>query len=238
MLRYYLPHMSFRHFDALVRANEFWTMPTERISQNLERNHKKDAQKRAGISAVVGCPLPEEVLKNIQSLQRVVDERFRSRGNTQIAWRSQLDALHFSVHGLVMPDDYRANSWPLHEEQLTQITDALRASKGFALQLQGIGILGMGAISVRVSDSPELEKLRDTISSIEGISKERFGSRTKKIVIGRIQPPITVQDKEDIKVVCDELCDFLVGTLRVDSLEIIHYKNTFLETVLDRVHIS
>lgn len=232
--------MSFRHFDTLVEANEFWTMPIERINQNLERNHKKDTLQRAGISAVVGCPFPQKIQEKILSLEQVFMRTLAANGSkARVEWRKNDDALHFSVYGLVLPDDYQpGDSWPLRDDQMKKIREALHSFGNAELQLQGIGILGMGAVSVRVSDAPELEQLRDAIGKIGGISGERFGSRTKKIVIGRISPPLTAQDREWILSACEVLKDYTIGTLRIDSLEIVHYKNTFLEQESERITIE
>src|SRR5207253_570005 len=159
-------------------TNEFWTLPMERVNENLDRNHKKDTLQRAGISAVVGCPLPQEILQNVRTLEQAFERTLTAQGSTaKIQWRTKYDALHFSVYGLIMPDDYTSGSWPLQTNQIREIEHALHIFGGFTLQLQGIGILGMGAVSMRVSDAPELERLRDAIGKIQGISKERFGSR-------------------------------------------------------------
>lgn len=232
--------MTFRHFDALSQSNEFWTMPIDRLNQSLEKNQMKDVLQKPGISLVYGCPLSQEILDSIETLKQECGRMITSnQSDLRIAWREHLQALHFSVYGLVMPDDYQVGqSWPLTDQQISSITDAFHAFKGMKLTLQGIGILGMGAISIRVSDSSQLEKLRDSIGAIAGLSRERFGSRTKKIVIGRIAPSMTTQSRECMRALCDSLRDMEIGTLSIDSLEIIHYKNTLLDAEYDRVHLD
>lgn len=215
-------------------------MPINRINMNLEKNSQKDTLQREGVSAVFGCPLPQSILENIDILKGACERMLKAQGSkAEINWRKKDAALHFSIYGLVMPDDYVPNqSWPLSETQIQGIQGALRECGTFDLELEGMGILGMGAISLRVSDSDQLEKLRDSIGSIEGISKERFGSRTKKIVIGRIRAPLTGEDRLCFKAMCDTLKELKIGTLSIDSLEIVHYKNTLLEEEHERVHIS
>jgi hypothetical protein len=231
--------MSFHHFDSLTGSNEFWTLPIDRINQNLERNHRKDSLQRPGISAIIGCPLPQDVRERIAVLQHAFDRTLLATGSkARVEWRKSSEALHFSVYGLTTPDDYRpGESWPLSEEQLRKIKDALRSYGGFSMQLRGIGILGMGAVSVRVSDSPGLERLRDAIASIQGMSRERFGSRTKKIVIGRLLPVLNDQDRSVIRDTCKKCEAISVGDIKADALEIIHYKNTFLDAEFERIHI-
>lgn len=231
--------MTFNHFDSLIRTNDFWSFPIEQINQHLERNHHKDLLQRPGVAVVAGCPLPEEILQNIQVLQSGFDRTLKANGSTaKVEWRKEMKALHFLIYGLMIPDHYHPEtSWPLHEEQLKKLQDAISRFGGFSLELQGMGILGMGAVSLRISDSPELEKLRDAIAAIENVSPERFGSRTKKIIIGRVIPPITKEDREAIRRTCDIFQAFTIGTLKIDALEVVHYKNKFLDAEYERVRL-
>ena len=43
-------------------SNEFWAFPIEKLSENLEKNLKKDMQESSGVSLVIGCPFPASVL--------------------------------------------------------------------------------------------------------------------------------------------------------------------------------
>jgi hypothetical protein len=232
--------MTFNHFDSSVRTNDFWTLPMDRVNFNLEKNHVKDSFQKLGVAAVYGCPLPEDVRQGITTLKSALERTMKAMGSaTKVNWRKDLNALHFSIYGLIMPDDYlQETCWPLSDEQLQKLTQALKQFGKFQLHLQGAGILGMGAISVRVSDSPELEKLRDAIAAIDGFSKERFGSRTKKIVLGRLIPALTKEDRDIVRRACDILQGFSIGTLTIDAMEIVQYQNTLLEIIADRVRIA
>lgn len=232
--------MPFNHFDSQVRTNDFWSFPVERINEHLERNHHKDLLQRTGVSAVVGAPLPTEILENITILKNGFERTMKAfKSTAKVEWRKEMNALHFSVYSLTTPDHYHPEtSWPMHEQQLEAIKAAVKQFAGFELQLQGLGILGMGAVSIRVSDSPELEKLRDALAAIENVSPERFGSRTKKIIIGRIIPPITREDRDAIQQACKAFEGFTIGTLKVDAIDVVHYKNTFLDAEHERIKFT
>ncbi|MDB4978667.1 MAG: hypothetical protein JWM56_853 [Candidatus Peribacteria bacterium] len=230
--------MTFNHFDAAVRTNEFWTLPIERINQNLERNQQKDMLQRPGISAIVGCPLPQALVESMTIAQKAVDRTLAAHGSSAtIEWRKQPEAFHFSVYGLLTPGDYGADAWPLRESQISCLEEALHAVGTFTLDLQGIGVLGMGSVSIRVSDSPKLEELRDAISSITGFSQEKFGSRTKKITLGRLRPGLSASDRLAVKATCESLQGFTIGSLTIDHLAIVHYQNTFMDEQYDKIII-
>ena len=219
----------FKKFDKLAN-NDFWAEPIDVINRGLEKNMKKDEKEQSGVSLVIGCPLPDDIQQAVMDLKDAVP--------TNVKWRDDLSALHITVYGLIMPNDYQGeSSWKLVQQKQHELQEIFNKYKGFQLDLQGIGILGRGAVSIRISDSKELENMRSDIASVSGFSKKSFGSNTTKIVIGRMLPDITDDDRMQLKETCKHLQDHAIGTLTVDQLTLVHYKHTFLDTYFDKLSL-
>ena len=226
---------TFRTFDALAR-NDFWTAPVDDIWRGLEKNMHKDQKMQSGVSLVIGCPLPENIQSAIAKLAEEFESILRTKeSDATVRWREDFSALHITVYGLVLPKDYHAeSSWQLMREQKDTLRHIVAGHDIFPITLQGIGVLGRGALSVRVSDSPEIERLRDAIAHVPGVSPLSFGGRTTKIVIGRIAPGMTEQDRTIINDACAELQDFEIGTIDTAPLTMVHYAHTFLDRCMDK----
>ena len=225
---------SFRKFDALAQ-NDFWTESVDAINRGLEKNILKDTKQLSGISLVIGCPLSISIQSNIAKLESTFDKSLNEQGsNAKVLWRNDLSALHITVYGLILPKDYNDDSWQLINDKIDDLKSILLKHKGFELHLAGLGILGRGAISLRISDSPQLESFRDDVSKIEGISSLNFGGRTTKVVIGRVLPTITESDRKGLWSICNNLRDFEVGSITIDELTLVHYEHTFLDSCKEK----
>ncbi|MDP7247000.1 MAG: hypothetical protein QF741_00040 [Candidatus Peribacteraceae bacterium] len=212
-------------------SNEFWAFPIEKLSENLEKNLKKDMQESSGVSLVIGCPFPASVLDKFKELKEKVGS------DIDIKWRKDASAFHVTVYGLVIPSEYRGEeSWHAMEEKVPELIEIFNEFKGFGLSIQGISILGMGAVALNVSDSPELQRFRGKIGQLTGVSPLKFGGKTIKCIIGRVNK-IDEEGREKLRNICEELKSFEVGTLKVDSLKMVHYKHRFLDKVTDQVVI-
>lgn len=220
--------------------NDFWTAPVDAINSGLTKNQKKDDRAESGVSLVIGCPLPANIQENIVRLKSGFEEGIASHGsNVMVKWREDQDAFHITVRGIVIPSDYRGEeSWNRAKELIPEITEICSSFRDFKLQLKGVEVLGRGALSVRVSDSDELQKLRGHLDKLPGVSSIRFGGRTNKIVLGRIQPGITEDDRQAIQSSCESLRDYDVGVVIVEQLNLVHYKHTFLDCALEKVVIT
>ena len=212
-------------------SNEFWAFPIEKLNENLEKNHKKDLQESHGVSLVIGCPLPESVLAKLKELKEKIGT------SVPIKWREDASAFLVTVYGLVIHTEYRGEeSWHAMEEQVPALQEIFSEFKGFELKAKGISILGMGAVALSVSDSPELQRFRGKIGQLTGVSPLKFGGKTIKCIIGRVSK-IDEEGRVSLRSICEELKSFEVGTLKVDSLKMVHYKHRFLDKVTEKISI-
>lgn len=215
----------------MPESNEFWAFPIEKLNENLEKNHKKDLQESSGVSLVIGCPFPASVLEKVNELKEKIGS------SIPIKWREDASAFHVTVYGLVIPSEYQGEeSWHAMEEKVPELIEIFNEFKGFELEARGISILGMGAVALKISDSPELQNLRGKISQLPDVSPLKFGGKTIKCIIGRVSK-IDEEGRTNLKQVCEELKGFDVGTLKVDSLKMVHYKHRFLDKVTDKISI-
>ena len=183
------------------------------------------------MSLVIGCPFPVSVLEKVNELKEKIGS------SIPIKWRDDPKAFHVTVYGLVIPTEYRGEeSWHAMEEKVPELSEIFSEFKGFELRLQGISILGMGAVALQISDSPELQKLRESISRIPGVSPPKFGSKTIKCIIGRVNK-IDEEGRESLRTICEELKGFEIGTIKADSLKMVHYSHRFLDKVTDKISI-
>ncbi|HCI03814.1 MAG: hypothetical protein QF755_04760 [Candidatus Peribacteraceae bacterium] len=212
-------------------SNGFWVFPIEKLNENLEKNLKKDLQEAHGVSLVIGCPLPGHILEKFSELKEKVGS------DIDIKWRDDPSAFHITVYGLVIPSEYRGEeSWHAMEEKVPELIEIFNEFKGFELEARGISILGMGAVALKISDSPELQQLRGKISQLQGVSPLKFGGKTIKCIIGRVNK-IDEERRLKLRKICEELKGFDVGTLKVEGLKMVHYSHRFLDKVTDKVVI-
>jgi len=222
----------FDEFDEAEGKNKFWTEPIEKVNEEIREKQKNDRIARSGVTLVVGCPLPPEIQEKILAVQTTFDRILVDyRIPACVKWREVLFALHMTVYGLSKPDDYkRGKSWQGAAEILGQVDMPLPLD--FHLSLQGLGILGAGAIAVRISDSKELNLIRDRIEKVPSVSKRAYGEKLNQIIIGRFLPDLKGIDRNIIKkCVLGDLRDFLFGEITVNSFELVHYKHEFLNQV-------
>lgn len=222
--------IDFSEFDQQVKQNRFWTEPIEDVNRKIKEAQDEDAVGRSGVSLIIGCPLPPEIQRKILEVQRKFDQTLSdNQVSASVKWREDLTALHITVYGLVKPDDYRRGmSWSVPDHIMDKVRAIVSKHLPFKLVLQGLGILGRGAVAVRISNSRELNQIREVIEGIQGVSKRGFGERLNQMIIGRFLPPLTDNDRSAIKRSLDDLINFSISELNVVSLELVHYKHEFL----------
>lgn len=226
----------FQEFQKAVGRNEFWELPIDRLNANLKRNHKKDRKVLPGVTLIIGCPFQPQFLTRFQELKdRFEAEITAGDSDLQVLWRNDPEAYHFTVYSLKTPEDFSPDQWPLTPELTGRIRSVLDGFRSVELTVGGIGILGMGAVSLGIFDSSDLKKLRLQIAHIPGVSREKFGS-SQKIVVGRVKPSLLERDREVLKNVSEKLKDFKIGSFSLSSPKIVFYHRTSLEG--ERVEIT
>ena len=232
--------VDFSEFDRQVKRNRFWTDPINDVNKKIGGAQDEDAVGRSGVSLVIGCPLPSEIQKKILEVQRKFDQTLSDQKlSARVKWREDLTALHITVYGLVKPDDYtRGLSWPISDNIMEQLQGILSQRLPFKLVLQGLGILGRGAVAVRISTSSQLSQIRDAIEDIREVSKRGFGERLNQMIIGRFLPSLTDKDRSAVKDSLEELKDFVIGEMNIVSLELVHYKHEFLNRLYNQQSVN
>lgn len=228
-----LEEYSFKEFDNL--AHWFWTFPIEKRNKKILEGQSKDKENRPGVTLVAGTPLPNNIQKGIYKIQKAFDEYLNSgQLDNEVIWREDFDALHLTVYGLIKPEDYKRDvSWPLDESTLIKLRNILSVCDKITLNLKGVGILGGGAIAIRISDNKTLSNTRECIEKIDGISeyRRRAGESVNKIVIGRFKREF--QERQFFKLckIVNQLKKYQVGFLHVEHYRVIHYKHEFLDKI-------
>ena len=100
--------------------------------------------------------------------------------------------------------------------------------------MHGLCALGRGAIAVRVSDTQELDTIRDRIESLPGVSPRKSGERINQMIIGRLLPPLSARARTNIRKTLNTLKTTdagYIGEIAVTSVELVHYKHEFLDRV-------
>lgn len=227
--------MDFSEFDKL--AHWFWKKPITQINEGIEDGYIKDSIGSSGITLVIGCPLPKEIQRKILKIRSKFDKLLKEETTLQVKWRDDLSSLHITVYGLVKPEDYkRGESWPLKENVLKAIKDVVSNTLDFNLVLQGVGILGIGAVGIRISNSDTLSQIRKGISKIQGMSEygEKRGEGVNKIMIGRFLTSFSESSMQIVKRIVDDLRDFPIGEMKVNNFELVHYKHEFLDRLYEQ----
>ncbi len=224
--------MTFSNFDTISKTGLFWTDSIQDVNYNINVKQDMDLVGKSGITLVIGCPLPPKIQENILRLRRTFDQiLINNQVSAQVKWRKDLTSLHITVYGLIKPKDYERDvTWPISSNILQQIRNIVSTEFPFNLILQGLGILGSGAVAVRISDSNELDTIRNAIANMEGVSDRNRSEKTglNQMIVGRFLPELTDNDRRLVKQAKDDLESFLVGEITVTSLELIHYKHEFL----------
>ncbi|MGB2986430.1 MAG: hypothetical protein WBE26_11155 [Phycisphaerae bacterium] len=229
--------LTYTGFKSASSNTAFWNNPIENINYGIATKHDLDAIGQPGVTLVIGCPLPSYVQHKVIRVQRLFTSLLAASGSSAtVKWRDDLTALHVTIYGITKPKDYSpTGSWPLPAGILNPVQTTVSSNVPFDISLQGLGILGNGAIAVCVSDSPEIDRIRDDIEKIAGVSSRSFGEKANQIIIGRLLPDLTDRDRRLIKQALDDVEQFMLGTLTVNYIDLLHYKHEFLNRLFDRV---
>ncbi len=224
-------------FKSACSTTAFWTNPIEDVNYGIATKHDLDAVGQPGVTLVIGCPLPAYVQQKVIRVQRLFTSLLAASGSSAtVKWRDDLTALHVTIYGIAKPKDYSpTGSWPLPDGILDPVRTIVSSKKPFDISLQGLGILSNGAIAVGVSDSPEIDSIRDDIAKIAGVSPRSFGEEVNQMIIGRLLPDLTDRDRRLIKQALDDVEQFMLGTLIVNHIDLLHYRHEFLDRLFDRV---
>ena len=229
--------LSFATFDKAVEDNNFWTQDNMGdLSAQIRGKHGEDAEGRSGLTLVVGCPLPTPAQKYVAGLRQDLSRRLAQCGIAEPVWRTELSALHVTVYGLLVPDDYerdRALCDSLMKLAFDDLSEAAHGWPRFTMTLKGFGILGRGALAVRVADSAEVTQIRDHAASIPQVSSRGYVERRdlNQMVIGRLQPCLEDGQRQMLRGLYEEFKDSELHELVVDSLSLVRYEHEFLTQI-------
>jgi hypothetical protein len=145
----------------------------------------KNAHTNYGLTLVLGCPLPAEVLELLEALK----ERYRQIVPDRIDF-GRPEAYHLTVYGLK-----RSREKPYTQEQLDPILEGLdrvlRHELGslneIRVWLSGSVVTGGGSLLVVGEPDETLVRLRATIGQIEGV--DALKSASIHITIGQFTQP-------------------------------------------------
>lgn len=218
-------------------TGNFWTDPIEAVNRGLLRGAKKDTTKASGITLIAGCPFETDVQQQLQSsidfFSKALDgEDFSG----SIAWRTDRCALHFTLCGLVLPQHFDGAF--LSGETVELITNIVQEYLPLKIELTGMDILGMGAVSIIVSKPAWIDGMRKKLREVDGISNQKFGGDTNKIVVGRIEAPLTEEDRSILKICCQQSQKQESVIVDLDNINIIQFNHRFLENVEKRIRIG
>lgn len=155
-------------------------------------------------------------------------------------WRQHVDALHVTLFGLVKPDDYHSSQWPLNRNRLADVREIVSQHDPVRLEFQGFGMLLWGVVAVRCSDCDNWVQIRDKCEDLTWTSKMKPGEHCPKIVLGRLEPAEYSSDK--LKALQEAInqtreLEAFSGEIQPENLELIHYKDDFLDDVYHRLQL-
>lgn len=211
-------------------------MPIDRLNYLIKRKIKEDASEKTGVSLVIGCPLPADLLGKIEDLKKYIDAEMNGIGIT-MNWRREPNAFHLTVCGLILPEDFKESHWPLPVQVVEEIKKRTGAIKGTELKLGSVGILGLGALAIGISDNLVFDLLKAENKLLSDNNFHRHGRPTKKIVVGRLKPEITGDKRVKLKAVIKKFKDYEIGSLIIQDLKLVKYRDTSLEDIADEVLI-
>ena len=207
----------------------------DRLNRDIATTIASDNNTRRGTTLVIGCPLPELILRGINSLQAELGQRIKAATGAEnlVRWRRSLAALHLSVYGLLNPAEFagQPSPWDFSLACLERVRSALPAQ--FTIAFSGLSLRWAG-VAVGVSDSEELTSVRDTIGNLPGVSPIKKGALFNKVVVGRLDRPIRGREVAPLKQVFADFEDYegrFIGTQQVSFLRLIQYGDELLENV-------
>jgi mannose-6-phosphate isomerase-like protein (cupin superfamily) len=187
----------FLPFDERIQRNPFWRRGVEELNERIRAAHDKDLCPRKGVTLVVGHPLPEEVFSKIREARELFAEMVSS--SASVKWRDNLDALHITVYGVIKPDDY-ASMWPLAPETHDRVVEVIRRYLPLTFRIEGLGVLGDGAVALRVTSNASLELMRAALEEFApAVSGRAWAEHFSYAIIGRLAPGLTEEDRQRVR---------------------------------------
>lgn len=230
---------SFRTFDMVEAKNAFWHENIDAVNTRIQNGHDKDAQSNSGLTLVVGCPLPGEVIAWVDDMQKWVGQRLSELEIPMPEWRTSKGAFHVTVYGLLKPGHCLSKEGcdALVASLREDCASVLREHLPLRLSLQGFGLLGGGGIAVRVSESYSLTDLRLRICArvlgggIAAPSVPGFVEREdlNQMIMGRLQLGVTLGQRRNLRCLADESRKRYSVDFSVDSLFLVCYEHEFLD---------
>jgi quercetin dioxygenase-like cupin family protein len=223
----------FSTFDSTVQQHSgFWKRPAAEVNAGLEEMRLAQGQARPGVTLATAT-LPASVLARIAEARRIVDGMLAP--HVKVKWRENDEAFHITVWGVVKPRDWADGRWPLPAESVDGIRGTMAGNLPLRFLLQGMGITGSGSVCVRVARSRALDRIRDGIEKLPLVSGRGEGEDFAYVVLGRIEPGIAGADRELLGRCMKAMEQFRIGDVTVERLQLVHYRNEFLNDVAERV---
>lgn len=242
----------------LAVEHSLWygTNDLSKIQKNISYKHQRDKIACPGITLTVGMPLAKEIQKLVLHYQNLFQEVLIETGlsdHLKPVFREDLSALHCTIYGLVKPDDYKnnKNAWsnlcsgPVQEK----LEDIIQRYLPIELGISGWGIMGSGAIVLRLSDSDSLGQIRRDISeSIAGVSAKNYTEKNNlnQIGIGRIMPitVFTETVKSGLEKIVtqgkmmNDIIEFQIGGEQLENnIWLVHYMHEWLTKTYDMIRL-
>ena len=258
------------------REDFFQHSLTEIIGQ-IVSGTKQDLENSNTEGITIVIPVSAKILDEITFLMDEIDHGINGHQHLTIRWRRRegkgaSESLHITVYGIVKPNIYNsALSWQWIKTIQAELQHFVSQtyldfnSRPEDLHIEGLGIVGRGAINVRVSDNAFLDALRDKVKNRMGFSSQGRGEKFNKIVIGRIGPMIECNsDMEDaceslqrsitdpamrdtVQRECDSIYKYLTENARrtfghislsESVLQVVHFEDEFLENRTNTLNLS
>ena len=223
------------------KPQPFWASPDLLgLNRRIRGAHEEDLIGRPGVTLVIGCPTTGTVQRSVLEVQRELANCLVELGlRDVIEWRKRLDALHITTYGIVKPDDYdRRASWEKSGCAVQALSSQIADHLGFRLKLQGLAVLGRGALAIRVSDSNELSGIRALLAAKQqpGISAPSTGEakNVNQMIVGRVRPVVDARCRDALSSCLLQLLERHVDDFEVNALELVHYRHEFLDSVFEQ----
>lgn len=268
--------LSFSQFDHVDQSDVFFLRGLDEIIGKIVSGTHQDLESSNTKGITIVVPVSAEILDKITSLMQRIDGRINGHQHLTIHWRRRDEiaskSLHITVYGIVKPNIYNPDlSWDwikaIQAELQHLVTQTFLNFKSNpeVLRIEGLGIVGRGAINLRVSDNAFLDALRNKFKDRMGFSGQGRGDKFNKIVIGRIGPVIesnsSVSDacdslqgsiansatRDAVQRECDSIREALTAnarrpfgyiSLRESVLQVVHFQDEFLENRIDQFDLS
>jgi hypothetical protein len=178
-----------------------------------------------GLTLVLGCPLPADVLENIESLK----DRYGLIASNHIDF-GRPEAYHLTVYGLK-----RSRATPYTRQELDPVLSGLDrvlhrelgSVSGIRVRLSGPVVADGGAVLVLGQPDANLVRLRAAIARLAGV--DPLKSPSSHITIGQFTKPFgSARACRRAMEEVEALRDFPMGNLLVGELRLVYYRHRLL----------